>query len=630
MCRINGLIDKNISSEELIKMRDTLIHGGPDDAGIFMDEQTGVGLAQRRLSIIDLTEGGHQPMLWDKYVIVFNGEIYNYKEVKASLVESGYTFNSNSDTEVIIKAFDCWSYDAVKRFRGMFAFALWDKVKKTLLLCRDRVGVKPLYWYLKDNVFMFASELKPFMLHPEFDKSIDAEAVSLYLQSGYIRSPYCIFKYAHKLEAGSFLEIDLSLQLKIWKYWDVRKVYEQTEFIDGSDSELIQDCENRLSESFQLRMVADVPVGVFLSGGIDSTLVTALLQKDMNTPLNTFTIGFENKLYNEAENAKVTAKHLGTHHTELICTTAHFEEIIDSLPEMYDEPFGDSSAIPTHLVSRMAREKVTVSLSADGGDELFTGYNRYLFAHKYYSKLQAVPSPVKNIARSLLDKLTISQIRSISSVIDSKGKLMLASRMPKLVEILGCKDIIDFLYRATTQITNKELLELVDCAPDIFNRDVKLFENHLFSAFGLMDIDSYLEGDILAKVDRATMSVALEGREPFLDHKVIEYAFSLPDRMKIRDGKTKWILRQILQKYVPIDHIERPKMGFAIPLDQWFSTILKDDLEQMLADDDFYICFGLDMKHTKSMISGYINGKYNKPYFIWYLYVLHKWFKKWM
>lgn len=630
MCRINGLIDKNISSEVLIKMRDTLIHGGPDDAGIFMDEETGVGLAQRRLSIIDLTEGGHQPMLWDKYVVVFNGEIYNYKEIKDSLVEKGYSFNSNSDTEVIIKAFDCWSYDAVKRFRGMFAFALWDKVKKTLLLCRDRVGVKPLYWYLKGDVFMFASELKPFMLHPQFDKSIDSEAVSLYLQSGYIRSPYCIFKYAHKLEAGAFLEIDLSLQFKIWKYWDVRKVYEQTEFIDGSDNELIEECESKLSESFQLRMVADVPVGVFLSGGIDSTLVTALLQKDMNTPLNTFTIGFENKLYNEAENAKVTAKHLGTHHTELICTASHFEEIIDSLPEMYDEPFGDSSAIPTHLVSRMAREKVTVSLSADGGDELFTGYNRYLFAHKYYSKLHAVPSPIKKVARALLDKLTISQIRSISSAIDSKGKLMLASRMPKLVEILGCEDIIDFLYRATTQITNNELLELVNCAPDIFNRDVKLFKNHMFSAFGLMDIDSYLEGDILAKVDRATMSVALEGREPFLDHKVIEYAFSLPDRMKIRDGKTKWILRQILQKYVPIDHIERPKMGFAIPLDQWFSTILKDDLEQMLADDDFYICFGLDMKNTKSMISGYIKGKYNKPYFIWYLYVLHKWFKKWM
>ena len=634
MCRINGIIHKNISQAFLGQMRDTLAHGGPDDAGLYINQQQSVGLAQRRLSIIDLSEGGHQPMHYKDCTIVFNGEIYNYQAIAEQLKALGYAFSSGSDTEVVLKAFDCWGYDAVQHFRGMFAFALWNETTQKLLLCRDRVGVKPLYWYLKDDLFMFASELKAFHQHPDFDKSINHQAVSLYLQTGYIRSPHCIFEYAHKIEPGSFLEIDKNLNQKTWKYWSIREQYALAEPSQKSDNELITDCENLLTESFKLRMVADVPVGMFLSGGVDSSLVTALLQKDSPIPLKTFTIGFDDPKFNEATFAKEVAKHIKTDHTELYCNESHFEEIIESIPDFYDEPFGDSSAIPTYLVSKLARQSVTVSLSADGGDEIFTGYNRYLFAESLYNKFSKIPQPFKKLAGKVAANISTNFVQNVMSVLPLPHyyKQNTDARLPKLVETLKAKSHIDFLYASTLFMSKEGLAKVhqVESKVPIFDKDFPIKKGQRFGAYGVADIESYLEGDIMTKVDRATMRVALEGREPFLDHKIIEFAMSLPDHLKIRNGQTKWILRQILYKYVPKELIERPKMGFGIPLDQWLSTILKQDLLNLAEDQHFFEAFRFNPLEVKRIIHTYLNNKGNSPYLVWYFYCLHKWFKRWL
>ena len=638
MCRITGFFQRLYSpykkEEILCKMRDAMIHGGPDDAGEYFDTIDGIGLAQRRLSIIDLSEGGHQPMFFKDYVIVFNGEIYNYEEIRHELRKLGHDFSTSSDTEVILKAYDHWGYECVHQFRGMFAFAIWDKATKKLVLCRDRVGVKPLYWYHKDDLFMFSSELKAFHEHPAFDKTIDPQTVSLFLQTGYIKSPYCIFKFAHKMMPGSYLEIDSTGQIKTWKYWDVREKYLEAQPNNKSEKELINECETLLKESFQLRMVADVPLGMFLSGGIDSSLVTALLQDQSSRPLNTFTIGFDDPKYNEAPHAKKVAHHLGTNHTELYCSEKHFEEIIDLLPEIYDEPFGDSSGIPTFLVAKLAKEKVKVSLSADGGDEIFTGYNRYLFAEKMYSKLQYLPHFTKKLMAEYISKLDIGKVNTFLSMVPlpQNYKKNIDARLPKLVSVLTAEDKMDFLYNSTMFINKNDLKKLhsVERNVNIFDKNLRLKHNLTYAAFGVVDIESYLEGDILTKVDRATMRVALEGREPFLDHKIIEFAMSLPDHMKLRDGKTKWILRQILYKYVPKDVIERPKMGFAVPIEKWLHTILKNDLQKISTDQEFLNLFSLHQQEIDRLIGAYLNNKGHNSYIIWNLYCLHKWYLRWI
>jgi asparagine synthase (glutamine-hydrolysing) len=634
MCRITGIITNElIDISLLLRMRDSMVHGGPDDAGIYLDQSNKIGLGQRRLSILDLSPAGHQPMVWEHLIIVYNGEIYNFKEVAIELKTFGYDFSSDSDTEVILKAFDCWGYDAVHRFRGMFAFAIWNTKTKKLLLCRDRVGVKPLYWYLKDGLFMFASELKAFHEHSMFDKSINQDAVSLYLQTGYIRSPLSIFQFAHKLEPGSFLEIDNSFNYNIWKYWDVRNIYSKVEKNLNNEKDQIAQCEKLLSESFQLRMVSDVPVGIFLSGGIDSSLVTALLQKESKIPLKTFTIGFEDTELNESVSAKAIADYLGTDHTELICTEAEFEKIIDQIPQYYDEPFGDSSCIPTFLVSKLAKEKVTVSLSADGGDEIFAGYNRYLYSETLFNKINRIPYFLRLIASQIISILNVSSIRAFLRFlpISNTYKKNLDARLPKLVQILKSKTKLDFIYASTLFITPENLkqLHLHDSNELVFN-EIILKDNLIYSGFGVVDIESYLEGDILTKVDRATMQVALEGREPFLDHKIIEFAMALPDKMKIRNGITKWILREILYKYIPKSLMERPKMGFGIPLEKWLFSNLKPQLILLRKDKGFIDQFKLNDKELNRIVSSFLSGKAFSSHFVWYLFCLHQWYLKWI
>ena len=633
MCRINGIFrfssgtDIDLESEGL-RLRDLMRHGGPDDAGHYFNAENQVFLGHRRLSILDLSAAGHQPMDFEDYTIVYNGEIYNFCEIKNDLSLLGYIFDTGTDTEVILKAFDKWGHECVNLFRGMFAFAIWDKKNKKLIVCRDRVGVKPLHYYCKDGIFIFASEIKSVSSFPNLDLTIDQYSVSSFLQVGYIKSPNSIFKNIKKLNPGHFLEIDKNGDCKTWSYWDVANIqYMATEL---RDEEILERTENLLQESCSLRMVSDVPIGVFLSGGIDSSLVTALLSKDSTTRLKTFTIGFDDPAFDESSHAQAVSKHFGTDHTEMICSANDFLNTLDSYYEMYDEPFGDSSGIPTFLVSKLAREKVTVSLSADGGDEIFGGYDRYSSISTIYAKLRFIPLPLRKMLGEALSSMSISQIDSLIRAFfkgfDTNG---LDWRIPKLVNGLKASSQVDFYGNTSSTIDAVKLgkLHRYD-ASDIYFPEKELFNDQfIFSSLGQIDVKSYLEGDILTKVDRATMKVALEGREPLLDHTLVEFGLSLPDKFKSRNGKNKWLLREILYKYIPKEIVDRPKRGFSIPVKKWLQSHLSSSLLDMSNDRYFHEKFMLDSEELKSIISGFLNGtgRHVNPHFIWHLHVLYKW-----
>ncbi|MCH2021420.1 MAG: asparagine synthase (glutamine-hydrolyzing) [Saprospiraceae bacterium] len=637
MCRITGFWDFNYNNsyaleETVVKMRDTLEYGGPDSLGVYIDNNCPLALGHRRLSILDLSTAGHQPMIWEDWVIVYNGEVFNFKNVRKILEQEGHVFQSETDTEVIIHSFQAWGMDMVHHFRGFFAFAIFNKVTQTLTLCRDRVGVKPLFWYLKDGLFMFASELKAFHQHPKFDKSIDTNAVSLFLQQGYIHYPHCIFKYAHKLAAGSFMQINSNQNIKNEKYWDIQNVYKNSSVSKQKEEELVEELECILTESFELRMISDVPVGAFLSGGIDSSLVTALLQKKQGRQLKTFTIGFHEEEYNEAKHAQAVAKHLNTEHHELYCSEKDFEKVIPLLPEMYDEPFGDSSSIPTYLVSKMAREKVTVSLSADGGDEIFGGYTKYEITQNFYPKVQKMPSILRSIIGGFSSKINPVWLEKNSSKIPFlRNYKNISNKFPKLINALEAETQLDFFNISSTYMSQKKLKKLFPYFCDRYKNSHDIQANRLISYLGMVDIDTYLEGDIMTKVDRATMSVALEGREPFLDHKIIEFSMRLGDEFKIKGKETKYLLRKILYKSVPKELIERPKQGFSIPVQKWLLSSLKENLLHMKDDFHFIQTFELDKNELNIIIDNFIAQKgYINPHFIWFLYTLHQWYLRWI
>jgi len=639
MCRISGFIDFKRKGDYdpdavLVRMRDSLSHGGPDDSGVFRDKKNGVALAHRRLSILDLSASGHQPMEFENLIITYNGEIYNFEEVRKELEKEKYKFNSGSDTEVILKAFHKWGLNAVQKFRGMWAFAIWDKKEEKLILCRDRVGVKPLYWYKHDGLFMFSSELRAFHEHPGFKKEISEKGLAFFLQYGYIVSPYSIFRNTYKLEPGYFLIVNRSGDIKKEKYWEVEDSFvkasaEREKWIGKSEEDVEKETEEILMDSFKLRMVSDVPVGVFLSGGFDSTLVTALLQKESSSPLKTFTIGFEDAEYNEAQHAKKTAAHLGTDHTELYCTAKEAFDVFPRLPEIYDEPFADSSAIPTFLVSQLARQKVKVSLSADGGDEQFYGYSRY----------PRVVDKAKDISASKSSFFRTLNMLQPRMLLDEHGKTTLAftnntkmwnkySRWwteKKGQEMYSWYDI----YSKILQEHDADALGISKSLSHFFKFN---YPAHFSSEEILMlyDLKTYLPEDLLTKVDRATMAVGLEGRDPFLDHKLIEYSSQLPMHFKYRDGKGKYLLRKILYKYVPQYLMERPKQGFSVPIHKWFRNEFREILNQYLNPHRIKKEGILDSDEVKRLLDGYLTGgeeNFNKLYI---LLMFQMWKERWM
>ena len=633
MCGISGYADfnKRTAKETLEKMNRILSHRGPDGEGygIYNNDTAAIGLGHRRLSIIDLTEGGSQPQTYQSLHITFNGEIYNYAEIKKQLEQKGHQFHSHSDTEVILHAYAEWGSAALQQFIGMFAFAIYDEGKQKIFACRDRAGVKPFFYYWKNNLFLFGSELKALMQHPEFAKEINTDAAAAYMQYGYVPTPHCIFKDTHKLKPGHFLELDVkSKSIHTQQYWNVYDAYNQPILkIDLPDA--ITETEKLLTNAFQYRMVSDVPVGVFLSGGYDSACVTALLQANNTEKIKTFTIGVPDAGLNEAPYAKETAALLGTDHTEYYCTQKEALEIVPELPFFYDEPFADSSAIPTTLVSKIARQKVTVALSADAGDEIFAGYNRYDYLMKYGERIKRIPGFMRKSAAALMDVIPADAIPYFNK------KYLFHSRYEKVKSLFKNPTEQNILMSLTSQMNAKDLAGLFKTAikqiPTAFD-STELKEENFGTLSYMMAIDyqTYLLDDILQKVDRAGMSVSLEGREPFLDHRIIEWAAKLPMEYKYNNGIKKFIIKEIVHKYIPKKMMDRPKMGFGIPIADWLQNDLKPFVNKYL-DENFIekqnIFNNIEIQRIRK---SFYQGKSERAEKIWYLLMFQMWYDKWI
>lgn len=581
MCGICGVIDKGQLSYEIgNQMVQAMYHRGPDHQEVKVYPEHECMLGHARLSIIDLSAAANQPLEYNQYAIVFNGEVYNFREIRQELVAKGHQFQLDSDTEVILHAFAEWGKDCVKRFVGMFAFAILDKEKNTLTLARDRAGIKPLYYYEKDRAFMFGSELKVLYPYPKFKRIIRKDAVGMYFKYGYVPAPYSIFEDTWKLMPGHVLEYDIAKREKtITKYWDVMDYYKRPRLtVDYEEAK--KELEGILVSAFNYRMVADVPVGVFLSGGYDSALLTTLLQKDRTEKLKTFTIGFEDENWNEAPAAKELAERLGTDHTEYMCTQEDCKAIIPELPFYYDEPFADNSAVPTILVSKLARKQVKVALSADGGDETFAGYNRYggLYGVQKVLKLMKVVKSkgLSKVGCSVNDVLT-----KRFSFMHEKGEAFakLLAVEPQYRVALTAES---GSFSTLSESVYKEICAL-DYPQPMFLLDEREYDDPI-SVATAMDYVNYMPDDILVKVDRATMSVSLEGRDPLLDHRIIEYAAQLPVSYKFDHGNKKRIYKDILYQYVPKEMMERPKSGFMMPVDAWLRGDLRYLLEENLGD----------------------------------------------
>lgn len=599
MCGLTGYIDHRPATRQtreaiVSAMAQMLYHRGPDDGGAWVDAEAGVALGFRRLSIIDLSPLGHQPMVSasGRYVIVFNGEIYNFKDVKARLAQEGVTLRGHSDTEVLLEGVARWgARPAIAACEGMFAVAIWDRQERTLTLARDRIGIKPLYWGLTpDHVLLFGSELKALRRHPAWRGEIDRDAVALFMRYGYVPAPYSIYRDVWKLEPGTILTYRRGAEPTIERYWDVRQIAEMAQFdpVPGSDDDRVAMLEHLMQRSVKNEMVSDVPLGAFLSGGIDSSLVTALMQANSANPIKTFSIGFNTQGFDEARHAAAVARHLGTDHTELYVADADVRNVIPQLPVWYDEPFADSSQIPTFLVSRLAREHVTVALSGDGGDEMFAGYPRYRWARSLNRVISLLPNPARRVTGTLMSAVPNSVAGAVMTLLPANERPQRPGQsLKKLGRLLHGSAAGEF-HREIVSIWNDP--ESVvhgarEPALSITDPQLALALPHLAERMMLTDLIIYLPDDILAKVDRASMAVSLEVRVPLLNHHIVELALRLPFNMKLRGNVTKWAMRQILYKYVPKELIERPKQGFMVPLDDWLRGPLREWLGDLIAPD---------------------------------------------
>ena len=605
MCGISGFVDFNEnSSKEILKsMTDTLYHRGPDASGYqFIEkEKSQIGLGHRRLSIIDLTETGSQPMQFNHLWITYNGEVYNFKEIKNELIALQHSFIGHSDTEVILHAFAEWGISCVEKFIGMFAFVIYDAKDEQIYCIRDRAGIKPFFYYWNEGLFLFASELKAFHQHPHFKKEINISAVAAFMQFGNIPSPHCIFNNCYKLNPGHYLNFNIiDLSIDIFKYWDVYDSYNKPK-LNISFQEAKIETEKILQSAFDYRMVADVPIGVFLSGGYDSACLTALLQKDKAEKLKTFTIAVPDIGLNEAPFAKEVAKHLGTEHYEYECTQKEALELVNELPYYYDEPFADSSAIPTTLVCKMARKQVTVALSADAGDEVFAGYNRYDYMMKYGKKINSIPPFIRKGSSHVMNLISADKIPIL------KNKYNFYNRYEKLKSLLKDPSHKNMMLSLSRQYDENQLKKILNenfetLHTAYLSDNLKDEYNTSLAYMMAIDYQTYLVDDILQKVDRASMTVSLEGREPFLDHRIIEWAAQLPDDFKYFNGNKKYILKEIVHQYIPKEMMERPKMGFAIPIENWLGTDLKDQVLYYLSDENIMKQDIFDLKFIQKMV----------------------------
>jgi asparagine synthase (glutamine-hydrolysing) len=632
MCGITGFIEKRkISEEEVLKnMANVLEHRGPDGMGTILFDQlsASVGLGHRRLSIIDLQESAGQPMHFKDWSIVFNGEIYNYQEIREELQQLGRTFKTNSDTEVVLQSFDEWGTASVQRFIGMFAFALLNKQQEKIWFFRDRAGVKPFYYYTDGQVFLFASELKAFHQYPGFKKQIDLGNAAQFIQYGYVLAPATIFKQTYKLKPGHFIEFSLKdFSYKEVFYWNIADAYNQPK-LNISESEAIAETKKLLISACNYRMVADVPVGVFLSGGYDSSTVTAVLQHERTEKLKTFSIGFHEAEFNEAGYARKVAEYLKTDHTEYYCTIDDARKLITEIPQYWDEPFADASAIPTMLVSKLARDKVTVALSADAGDELFGGYTKYTSLLSINKKLGVIPKSLRKTAAGALKCIRPEQIPVLNKTYNYQ------TRYYKGIALLESAGIEQGLRSIACFFSDQEIRDLFQQpldAPD-FLENIQLLEQDKDAISRLLNIDyqTYMVDDVLVKVDRATMSVSLEGREPLLDHRLSEWAAQLPSDLKIRNGQKKYILKQICHQYLPKEMMDRPKMGFGIPMVKWFEAEIESLVLKYL-DKNYINKQGIFQQSAIDQVIGaYRKNNNANVYKLWNLLMFQLWYEKWM
>jgi asparagine synthase (glutamine-hydrolysing) len=597
MCGIAGFFDARPAARAtreavVAAMTEALRHRGPDDGGLWVDADAGIALGSRRLAIIDVSTAGHQPMVSadGRYVIAYNGEIYNHAELASRLRAQGVALRGHSDTEILLEGVARWGLAAaLAECEGMFAFALWDRETRELTLARDRLGIKPVYWARMGGVFVFGSELKALARHPAWSPEIDPGALAEFLRLGYVPAPLSIYRGAHKLAPGMLLTL-AGGEVRQARYWDLPALAAagRRHPLAGGESEVLSDLEKVLRRSVRNEMVSDVPLGAFLSGGIDSSLVTALMQAESGRPVKTFTIGFSAEGYDEARHAKQVAAHLGTEHTELYVEERDARDVIPLLPTCYDEPFADSSQIPTQIVSRLARRHVTVALSGDGGDELFAGYTRYAWGGKARRILAAVPWPLRRSAAELVGALSADALRGLARLTPARLRISRPEeKAAKLASLLRQGDA-DATYRHLVSLW-PEAETLVPAAaqgraaqpyPGLAEDFPDFIERMM-----LLDALTYLPDDLLTKVDRASMSVSLEVRVPLLNHRVVEFAWRMPLTMKLRRGTGKWALRQILYRHVPRALVERPKQGFAVPLAAWLRGPLKGWADDLLARD---------------------------------------------
>ena len=615
------------------RMAASLRHRGPDDEGVWADSRSGVALAHRRLSIIDLSPAGRQPMFSAsrRYVAVYNGEIYNFRDLRNELEQSlsGSSFRGHSDTEVMLACLEAWN--------GMFAFALWDREARTMHLGRDRFGEKPLYYAWMGNTFLFGSELKALRAHPEFREEIDRNTLALYLRYNCVPAPYCIYKGVFKLPPATFLTVtgNNPRAAQPTPYWSLRQAADNglADPFRGTVEQAANELEVLLLDAVKLRMAADVPLGVFLSGGVDSSTVTALMQAQSSRPVKSFSIGLGEPDYNEASNACAVAQHLGTEHTELYVTASEAREAIPRLPAIYDEPFADSSQIPTFLLAQMTRRRATVSLSGDGGDEIFGGYNRHLRGKQLEVAISRTPLLARRALAALIQSAQPAQWDWLYRISTSFGKQSRKHRLPghklhKLASALLASDI-ETAYRhlASHWVDPSSIVLGVEPSPT-HQSDSQSWPQLPSIAEQMMLSDSltYLSDDILTKVDRATMAVGLEARIPLLDHRIAEFAWRLPLTMKIKGGKGKRILRQVLYRHVPASLVDRPKAGFGIPLESWLRGPLRAWAEELLAEHRLREQEFFAPRPIRQMWSEFIQGKGSCHLHLWDVLMFQAWY----
>lgn len=641
MCGITGFWTRDESvirdAEAIVAdMAAAVTHRGPDGSGTWVDADAGVALGHRRLAIIDLSEDGAQPMVSasGRFVLTFNGEIYNYRDLRRSLEVDGVTdFRGESDTEVLVEAISRWGLlRTVEQAIGMFAFALWDRDRRELSLVRDRLGIKPLYWGRAGGSLLFGSELSSLTRFPAFDRRVERTALSAYLRYSYVPAPHAIFDGIKKLEPGHILTVGgPSATPHTKRFWDPVRAAEAAarEAFRGTPEQAVNRLGAVLGEAVEDRLVSDVPLGAFLSGGIDSSLIVALMQQRSEESIRTFSIGFEESAYDESSHARAVSKALGTEHTELIVTPQDCLDVIPKLPRMFDEPFADSSQIPTYLVAQLARQDVTVALSGDGGDELFGGYNRHLWGPRVWEVARRIPRAARKLAARGVQRVGHDRWESVFDRLGDSGPVRLpAEKLAKLAAVLPSNTPSELYQILVSQWPSPTEVVLNGTEPPAPGLDGRLHD--VAHQMMLLDSMTYLPDDILTKVDRATMAVSLEARVPLLDHRVFEFAWSLPLDYKIRDGVGKWALRELLAQHVPREIFERPKMGFGVPIDRWLRGELEEWAGDLLSPDRLRRAGDFDVEVISKAWEDHRSGKAGRHHQLWPVLMYEAWRDEWL